>query len=186
MLEFLTQSLAHSSLADRIGWVLVHSLWQFALVALLAVVLQWALKRRSAITRYWSLLAAMFVMVAVPIATWFSPWCVDAPVVVAKVGPVENPEKVSPSHNVSLSRRGETMRQRGRPARQRSPWQLQRHRTAEPQRLAPNRRRAVWPRGCRWSSGVFNRGCPKSCWSGLPGYCWLHCARSSVGTWCVD
>ena len=102
MLEFLTQS----SWADRIGWMLVHSLWQFALVALLAVVLQWALQRRSATTRYCALLAAMFVMVAVPVVTWFSPWSVDAPVVAAKVGPVENPEKVSPSQRVSPSERG--------------------------------------------------------------------------------
>ena len=35
MLEFLTQS----TWAERIGWVLVHSLWQFALVALVAIVL---------------------------------------------------------------------------------------------------------------------------------------------------
>ena len=48
MLEFLTQS----TWADRIGWVLVHSLWQFALVALLAMALHRALRRRSAITRY--------------------------------------------------------------------------------------------------------------------------------------
>lgn len=36
MFEFLTQS----TWADRIGWVLVHSLWQFALAVPLALVLQ--------------------------------------------------------------------------------------------------------------------------------------------------
>ena len=92
MLEFLTQS----TWADRIGWVLVHSLWQFALVALLAAVLQWALKRRSATTRYCALLAVMLVMAAVPVVTWFSPWSVDVPLVAAKVGPLENPAKGLP------------------------------------------------------------------------------------------
>jgi hypothetical protein len=33
MLVFLTQS----AWVERIGWVLVHSLWQFALVALAAI-----------------------------------------------------------------------------------------------------------------------------------------------------
>ena len=49
----------------------------------------------------------MLVMVAVPVATWFSPWCVDAPAVVAKLVPVEQPENVSPSHNVSPLQRGD-------------------------------------------------------------------------------
>jgi uncharacterized GH25 family protein len=98
MLEFLTQS----TWADRIGWVLVHSLWQFALVAILAIVLQRALQRRPATTRYRALLAAMFIMVTVPVATWFSPWSADAPAVAAKFGPVEKPENVSPSQHVSI------------------------------------------------------------------------------------
>jgi beta-lactamase regulating signal transducer with metallopeptidase domain/protein involved in polysaccharide export with SLBB domain len=92
MLQFLTQS----TWADRTGWVLVHSLWQFALVALLALVLQRALQRCSAASRYRALLAAMAIMVAMPVATWLSPWAVDAPAIAAR-GPVENPEKASPS-----------------------------------------------------------------------------------------
>ncbi len=46
MLDFLTQS----TWVDRFGWVLVHSLWQFALVALAALVLHRALQRCSAAT----------------------------------------------------------------------------------------------------------------------------------------
>ncbi len=88
MLQFLTQS----AWADRIGWVLVHSLWQFALVALVVIVLQRALQRCSAVTRYWALLAAMLIMVAVPVVTWFSPWAVDAPVAVAKLASAQQPE----------------------------------------------------------------------------------------------
>ena len=77
MLGFLMQS----SWADQIGWMLVHSLWQFALVALLAFVVQLALQRRSAIARYRALLAAMFVMVAVPITTCWLLWSADTAVV---------------------------------------------------------------------------------------------------------
>ena len=56
---------------SRIGWTLIHTLWQFALVALAAFVVQRALRRRSAAMQYWALLAAMAVMVAAPLATWF-------------------------------------------------------------------------------------------------------------------
>ncbi len=85
MLEFLMQSIG----AERIGWVLVHSLWQFALVALLAVLLQRALQRRSAITRYRALLVAVFLLVAVPVATWFSPWSAETPVMPVAFEPAE-------------------------------------------------------------------------------------------------
>jgi hypothetical protein len=60
MFELLTQS----AWVDRIGWVLVHSLWQFLLVALAAAVLHRALRRCSAATRYAALLAAMALLVA--------------------------------------------------------------------------------------------------------------------------
>lgn len=68
MLEFLTQS----NWTDRIGWVLVHSLWQLALVGLVAFVLQRALLRRSASARYGVLLVTMCIVIAAPIVTWFS------------------------------------------------------------------------------------------------------------------
>lgn len=68
MLELLTQL----PCANRIGWALVHSLWQFALVALLATALQRALARRSALARYWTLLAGLVLLIVMPIATWFS------------------------------------------------------------------------------------------------------------------
>ena len=47
------------SLVERLGWVLVHSLWQFALAALLASVAVRALRRRSAATRYGVLVVAL-------------------------------------------------------------------------------------------------------------------------------
>jgi beta-lactamase regulating signal transducer with metallopeptidase domain len=95
MLEFLRQS----TCVERIGWVLVHSLWQFAVVALLAIVLRRALQRFSATIRYGALLAAMSAMVIVPVATWFSSWSADAPEVGTKLGLAQTPENVSPSHD---------------------------------------------------------------------------------------
>ena len=83
MLQFLTQS----TWADRIGWVLVHSLWQFALVALLVAMLQWALRRRSAATRYGVLLAAMSIAVALPAVTWFLLPPADVPAAATELAP---------------------------------------------------------------------------------------------------
>lgn len=71
---------------DRIGWVLIHSLWQFALVALLAAALQWALRHRMARARYATLLAAMSLVVALPAVTWFL-LPADVPVVAANSNP---------------------------------------------------------------------------------------------------
>src|SRR5688572_21279712 len=58
------------SVIERLGWVLVHSLWQFALVALLAGMFVRAMRRNSAATRYGVLVVAMALSVAAPIATW--------------------------------------------------------------------------------------------------------------------
>ena len=99
MLEFLTQS----TWVERIGWVLVHSLWQFALLALVAIGLQRALQRRPATTRYRALLAAMCVMVAVPVATWFSPWSAVTPAVAVKFRSIEKPEDILVWQHVSPS-----------------------------------------------------------------------------------
>ena len=102
MLHLLMQS----AWIDRIGWVLVHSLWQFALVALLAVVLQRALGRCSAAVRYRALLAAMSTLVVVPLVTWFSPWAADAPAAAVKLRPLEESRDVLPPLHVSPSRPG--------------------------------------------------------------------------------
>src|SRR4051794_33960095 len=58
------------SVVERLGWVLVHSLWQFALVALLAGAVTRALRQHSAATRYGVLLVAMAVSLTAPVATW--------------------------------------------------------------------------------------------------------------------
>src|SRR5258706_5765398 len=58
------------SIVERLGWTLVQSLWQLALVGLLAAVTIRALRQSSAAMRYGALVVAMAVSVLVPLATW--------------------------------------------------------------------------------------------------------------------
>lgn len=55
---------------DRLGWMLVHSVWQFTLLALAAAVLLWILKKQTAAIRYGGLLLLLSLTIAAPIATW--------------------------------------------------------------------------------------------------------------------
>jgi hypothetical protein len=66
----MSASLNFASCVDRFGWVLVHSLWQFVLLALGALVLQRVMLRCSAVARYWTLLLMMCAMTLAPVATW--------------------------------------------------------------------------------------------------------------------
>ena len=64
--------------AERFGWVLLHSIWQFVAVAVLAASALRLLVRASAGTRYWLLTISLGVAVLLPIGTWF--WLAgDAP-----------------------------------------------------------------------------------------------------------
>ena len=54
---------------ERLGWVLVHSLWQFSLMALIVGVLLRLLQSRSASQRYGVVTASMAVLVVVSMAT---------------------------------------------------------------------------------------------------------------------
>lgn len=58
------------SVVERLGWVLVHSLWQFSLVALLAGVTVRAMRPSSSVLRYGVLVTAMGILVSAPIASW--------------------------------------------------------------------------------------------------------------------
>ncbi|NOX56224.1 MAG: hypothetical protein GXP27_17630, partial [Planctomycetes bacterium] len=60
-----------TELVQRLGWVLVHSVWQLALMAMVAAVLVGCLRGRSAAVRYWVLLFALVAMTAAPVATWW-------------------------------------------------------------------------------------------------------------------
>ena len=52
-------SLVSPDVVEGIGWLLVHSLWQFAVIALLAFSLVRILTRRTAVLRYGRALLAM-------------------------------------------------------------------------------------------------------------------------------
>ncbi len=57
-------------MVDRLGWVLIHSLWQFALLACIAMLLQRAMRRSSAAARYATCVSAIGLMVLAAAATW--------------------------------------------------------------------------------------------------------------------
>ena len=68
----MTQLHLSAAFIDRLGWVLVHSVWQFAFIALAAMVLERGMRRCSAAARYWALLLALGAMAAAPVATWLA------------------------------------------------------------------------------------------------------------------
>ena len=63
-------SLLPPDIIERLGWVLVHSLWQFTLVAVFAAVLVRLLRRRSADMRHGVLVAALALATMAPLLTW--------------------------------------------------------------------------------------------------------------------
>lgn len=58
--------LATEPFVERIGWLLVHSLWQFTLIAAATAGLLGVLRRRSASARYATLAAAMTLLAVLP------------------------------------------------------------------------------------------------------------------------
>jgi beta-lactamase regulating signal transducer with metallopeptidase domain len=90
------QLLTQSPVVERAGWLLVHSLWQFAIVAILAIVLQRATRRRSAVLRYRTLLATMLLLVAMPVVTWFQLSPPGPPAAMAEIQSVETLPPVPP------------------------------------------------------------------------------------------
>jgi hypothetical protein len=67
MIHFLTLS---EGLIERLGWVLIHSVWQFPLCALLLVLAERFFKARAAATKYLASLTTLALMVAVAGATF--------------------------------------------------------------------------------------------------------------------
>lgn len=76
------EGLLGTSLVNRLGWTLLHSLWEDAAVALLLDVVLWALRRAPAATRYLAACAALGLMVALPMLQFV----LTAPPAVAGVG----------------------------------------------------------------------------------------------------
>ena len=58
------------SAIERLGWVLVHSLWQFFFVVLITIFMLRVMQRSSARARYGFLVGGMGFMVTIPIVTW--------------------------------------------------------------------------------------------------------------------
>lgn len=56
---------------ERLGWTLIHTVWQFALIALLAAVLHWSLRRRSARARYATGVVLLGAMAVSPCVTCY-------------------------------------------------------------------------------------------------------------------
>ncbi|HIJ64375.1 MAG TPA: M56 family metallopeptidase [Candidatus Hydrogenedentes bacterium] len=82
-------------LLERLGWVLVHFLWQGTVVGVLAAATMPLLARRSANTRYIAACAALLLMAAAPIITFLA---LPAP----RATP-EAPKIVVASDNVSMT-----------------------------------------------------------------------------------
>ena len=68
----LFTSVFSQEMIERIGWVLIHSIWQFTLLAIFALVMLQLMHRYSASIRYLLLSAIMFATVVVPVATWLA------------------------------------------------------------------------------------------------------------------
>ncbi|MFO0940749.1 MAG: M56 family metallopeptidase [Pirellulales bacterium] len=64
--------LVSESTMERLGWVLLHTLWQFLSIAVLALILLRVLSRSSAGLRYAILVCSIAGCVVAPVVTWFS------------------------------------------------------------------------------------------------------------------
>lgn len=60
-----------SIVVERVGWVLLHSVWQFALLAILSALVIRSLQQSSANIRYSFLVFAMASVVFCPVVTWY-------------------------------------------------------------------------------------------------------------------
>ncbi|MCA9063086.1 MAG: M48 family metalloprotease [Planctomycetaceae bacterium] len=64
--------LTSSTVIEQCGWVLLHSCWQFCLLAIVVRIAESLTGRLSSSTRYIGLLLAMACVVGLPAATWLS------------------------------------------------------------------------------------------------------------------
>ena len=67
----MTTLLGAELIVNRLGWVLVHSTWQFVVLALVAMALLRGMRKSSAAARYLALLGVMWFVAIAPVATWF-------------------------------------------------------------------------------------------------------------------
>ncbi len=72
-------SMALPAWGERLGWTLLHSLWQVTLIALLAKLLFAALRHRSAQTRYVAGVMCLGLTLMLPVVTWPMVTIADGP-----------------------------------------------------------------------------------------------------------
>jgi beta-lactamase regulating signal transducer with metallopeptidase domain len=65
-----SMELLHPAWVARVGWVLVHFVWQGALLAGVWALLRWFLLRRAAGARYLAACGVLFLMAVAPVVTW--------------------------------------------------------------------------------------------------------------------
>ncbi|MFO1096044.1 MAG: M56 family metallopeptidase [Planctomycetaceae bacterium] len=73
-----------SPLMQQVGWLLVHSVWEFAAIGLVLAIALRALRGASAGTRYVLALVGWCAMLVAPVVTWFA---LPTPDVVGQVAP---------------------------------------------------------------------------------------------------
>ena len=110
MLGILSSDCMH-----RLGWTLLHSVWQFALLALLLALILAALRRRSANLRYATACAGLAVMLALSLTTYcLVPGHAACDLPAARIlpgdvpnlsGNVMSPSMAPPAHGARVSRR---------------------------------------------------------------------------------
>jgi hypothetical protein len=81
------QALLESPIIVRLGWTLLHSLWQGAAVCILALIVLRFLRHRSAAARYTTAFAGLFLMAALPLATFM--WLPATPRTLSSLSPTE-------------------------------------------------------------------------------------------------
>lgn len=67
LLQDLAETVASADFVQNVGWLLIHSLWQCMLIALVAICIARAM--RSSSTRYWMFSLALSLMVIAPVVT---------------------------------------------------------------------------------------------------------------------
>jgi hypothetical protein len=87
------RGLVESPAVERLGWTLLHFLWEGVAIALLLAVALKLLRRRDARVRYWAACGAMALLAALPVVTyWMTPASAPtrgaAPVEIAPAVPV--------------------------------------------------------------------------------------------------
>ncbi len=82
------ENLFSEAMVERLGWMLVHFLWQAAVVAMLLAVFLRLLRRSSANVRYLTACAAIVLMVLLPIVTM---QFIEVPGPAAEAGPEPEP-----------------------------------------------------------------------------------------------